>query len=1365
MTLKESATCCAADTLKVQISPSLLYIWTRRPGRLPNGEPRTHNHSFPATRLNSSQTFIYHPSPNRTVQHMHLFYPRYLCSRTLLRLQLFPKFVTPLPFHIIFCFYLYSVSLFLLRYFLYLWTSRIINLWTIIAFLVLFFLFELGGNDFSFPADVKLALPSFLTLRYCLRTVQVHSFRFFDRLFDSLTQYCLARKGVNLPFIFNFGLRTSTPASEFGSSPGDFGTVTPVTNTVLNSDPLAREPVRCFSIRIRNRVDCEEETKPFQHPTAGIQEDLTMEEDDKYIFCPVDSPQQNNTPLALTAYKRVDKKVHPVSGTFPIDAQVRRQIPEDPLATLTPLPECPPEFTPTQKLTQERLDMLSVNSDGFLLPEEEKLFKHIMWLNQEALPFEEKDRGTLKESYFSPYIMPTIPHTPWEYRNIPIPPGILSKVIELLKLKMEAGVYEPSQSSYRSRWFCVLKKNGSLRLVHDLQPLNKVTIRDAGQLPIVDDFVEGFAGRQCYTVFDLFWGFDARKVDPNSRDLTAFMTPLGLLRLTSLPMGYTNSPAEFQKSMAFILQEEIPDVANIFIDDLPIKGPKTQYLDLNGNPEVLIGNPGIRKFIWEHAVDVHRIMHRIKCAGATFSPKKTQICRPEVLILGQKCTPMGRLPDEDKVAKILKWQTLETPKDVRSFLGLCGTVRVWIKGYSALVRPLTELYHIGKEFVWTPRRQEAFDTMKRLVSSAPALHPIDYESDNPVILSVDSSCIAAGMILSQIDDQGKRRPARYGSIPMSERESRYSQPKLELFGLYRALRRWRLYIIGVKNLHVEVDAQYIKGMLNEPDLQPNAAVNRWIQGILLFDFKLVHVSATKFRGPDALSRRQPAADDEVISDDDSWLDDIALLTLIPDRSFFIDIYNSPSISYSPLNLPSCLATRSAQEQNLKDIQKFLQTLESPPAESTQKKRRFLTKATEFFIKNGQMFKRNGSSTPLLVIFEPEKRLSILTQAHDRLGHRAVQSVFETLRRRFFWPHLRSDVQHHAHSCHECQIRSLKRREIPITVSVPVTIFNKIYVDVMHMPEAKGFKYIVAARDDLSGTCEAQALRVATSKSLAHFFWTYIYCRYGAPLKVVTDNGSEVQGAFQRLMDRMGIPQIKISPYNHHANGVVERGHFTLREAIVKSCKGKISDWPQKVPEAVFADRVTVSRVTGFSPYQLLHATDPLLPFDLTEATFLVEGFHSGMSTSELLALRIQQLSKHENDIHKASETLRKSRFQSKAQFEKRFHKKLQKELYKAGELVLVRNNRVEMELNRKTKPRYLGPFEVVRKNKGGAYKLKELDGTMMAGNTAAYRLLPYISRNHWFMRMGQIEEDETNDDLSGSDGESSGESNSTSSYS
>ena len=113
--------------------------------------------------------------------------------------------------------------------------------------------------------------------------------------------------------------------------------------------------------------------------------------------------------------------------------------------------------------------------------------------------------------------------------------------------------------------------------------------------------------------------------------------------------------------MTMILHDEIPQKANIFIDDLPIKGPKTQYLDEEGNPEVLKENPGIQRFIWEHALDVHRMMHKVTCAGATFAAAKAQICLPEVLIIGQICNAQGRSPDTKKVDKILSWPPLTTP--------------------------------------------------------------------------------------------------------------------------------------------------------------------------------------------------------------------------------------------------------------------------------------------------------------------------------------------------------------------------------------------------------------------------------------------------------------------------------------------------------------------------------------------------------------------------------------------------------------------------------------------------------------------------------------------------------------------------------
>ena len=135
--------------------------------------------------------------------------------------------------------------------------------------------------------------------------------------------------------------------------------------------------------------------------------------------------------------------------------------------------------------------------------------------------------------------------------------------------------------------------------------------------------------------------------------------------------------------------------------------------------------------------------------------------------------------------------------------------------------------------------------MKDLVSSAPALRPIDYKCGRPVILSVDSSIHGIGFVLSQDDETGKRVPARYGSLPVSEQESRYAQSKLELYGLYRALMHYWIYLVRVPKLIVEVDASSIKGMINNPDVQPKVPINRWISRILMFDFDLVHVPGQK----------------------------------------------------------------------------------------------------------------------------------------------------------------------------------------------------------------------------------------------------------------------------------------------------------------------------------------------------------------------------------------------------------------------------------------------------------------------------------------------------------------------------------------
>ena len=466
-------------------------------------------------------------------------------------------------------------------------------------------------------------------------------------------------------------------------------------------------------------------------------------------------------------------------------------------------------------------------------------------------------------------------HIPWVLKNIPIPRGSYDKVITAIRDKIKSGIYETSNSSYRSRWFAVLKKDGkSIRLVHDLQPLNQVSIKDSAVPPTIEPYAESFGARSIYTVFDLFVGFDQCELAIQLRDLTTFQTPLGTFRLTSIPMGYTNSMQIFHGDTTFILQDKIPDVTIPFIDDIPIKGPPTRFELEDGTYETMSENSNIRKFVNMHLKDVLRIAHKLKRANATISAPKVQIGVEKALIVGHLCTYQGREPDTKRIQKILDWPLCKNVTEVRGFLGVLSQIRMFIKDYAKYAKPLTNLTKKTVDFNFRMDEIAAMQALKHLADTCPAIRPLNYQSKNEVILAVDSSYMAVGYIISQLGDNGKRYPNRFGSIIFNDRESRYSQAKLELYGLYRAVKDTKMFIIGVLKLIIEVDAKYIKGMLNNPDIIPNAAANRWIAYIHLFDFMLRHVPAKDHTAPDGLLRRLKAPEDpeQEADDDESWLD-------------------------------------------------------------------------------------------------------------------------------------------------------------------------------------------------------------------------------------------------------------------------------------------------------------------------------------------------------------------------------------------------------------------------------------------------------------------------------------------------------------
>ena len=223
--------------------------------------------------------------------------------------------------------------------------------------------------------------------------------------------------------------------------------------------------------------------------------------------------------------------------------------------------------------------------------------------------------------------------------------------------------------------------------------------------------------------------------------------------------------------------------------------------------------------------------------------------------------------------------------------------------------------------------------------------------------------------------------------------------------------------------------------------------------------------------------------------------------------------------------------------------------------------------------------------------------------------------------------------------------------------------------------------------------------------------------------IITDNGPEIKATFQELMHRYDIPHIWISAYNSTANGVVEHGHFILRESIIKACEGNISQWPDYVYHAFFTDRVTISKSTGFSPFYLLYGQHPVLPFNLFEQTHMSPKFYPNMSTTDLLALRIKQLYRKHRDIHQASEALIKTQLKSKEEFKQKHLHCLVTDDYTECALVLLHNSQIKKSMNRKIHPRYLGPYQVVRRTKSKSYILWQINEAVFRQGVAAFRLV------------------------------------------
>jgi hypothetical protein len=317
---------------------------------------------------------------------------------------------------------------------------------------------------------------------------------------------------------------------------------------------------------------------------------------------------------------------------------------------------------------------------------------------------------------------------------------------ELAELKLQIaelqqkGYIRPSSSPWGAPVLFVTKKDGSMRMCIDYRTLNEVTIKNKYPLPRIDDLFDQLQGVKYFSKIDLRPGYHQLRIKEADVQKTTFVTRYRQYEFRVMPFGLTNAPTFFMNLMNKVFMEELDKFVVVFIDDILIYSKSRE----------------------DHEHHLRIVLGRLRAHQLYAKLSKCEFWLEKIAFLGHILTAEGIEVDPSKVEAVSKWKQPSNVSEVRSFLGMAGYYRHFIKGFSSITRPMTELLKKDNKFVWTPKCEESFQIIKKKLTTAPVLtlshiHNVFHVSQLRKCLKIPESHIAKESVRIQKDLQYREK--------------------------------------------------------------------------------------------------------------------------------------------------------------------------------------------------------------------------------------------------------------------------------------------------------------------------------------------------------------------------------------------------------------------------------------------------------------------------------------------------------------------------------------------------------------------------------------------------------------------------------